>query len=171
MTRLVDFQRCIYCCYLIFTPQPEPAVRPEDVEKTRTPYGTSRQIGSAFYTLSSYLSHSCVPSARPSFGSGTAELHLIANRDLKKGDELSVAFVNVVQHADESPVECRRRRRVELARGWRFACQCSRCDEESKAMTVEEKNAQAGETEQKDESKVEASMSRYEDEGEGDNVE
>ena len=53
--------------------------RPEDVEKTRTPYGTQRQIGSALYTLSSYLTHSCDPSARVSFASGTTELHLVAN--------------------------------------------------------------------------------------------
>ncbi|KAK0444435.1 hypothetical protein EV421DRAFT_396698 [Armillaria borealis] len=39
-----------------------------------------RQIGfgSAFYTLSSYLTHSCRPSARPSFSSGTAQIHIIA---------------------------------------------------------------------------------------------
>ncbi|RDB20101.1 Mitochondrial import receptor subunit tom20 [Hypsizygus marmoreus] len=151
--------------------KPESEGRPEDVEKSRTPYGTSRQIGSALYTLSSYLSHSCAPSARPSFSSGTAEISVIANRDLKKGDELSIAYVDVTQHPDESVVECRQRRRKELARGWRFACGCSRCEEEAKAMSTEEKVANAGEAEQKDESKVEASLSRYEDAEESGNVE
>jgi len=141
--------------------KPIPTDRPEDVEKSRTPYGTQRQVGSAIYTLSSYLTHSCDPSARPSFSSGTSQLHLVANRDLKKGDELSVAFVDVKQHADESITECRRRRRTELARGWRFACPCHRCAEEAKELSVEEKK---GEAEQKDESKVEAPMSRYEGE-------
>ncbi|KAF8076722.1 MAS20-domain-containing protein [Lyophyllum atratum] len=145
--------------------KPEPTVRPEDVEKTRTPYGTSRQIGSAFYTLSSYLSHSCTPSARPSFSAGTAELHLVANRDLQKGDELTVAFVDTTQHPDETVMECRRRRRVELARGWRFACGCARCEEEGMELTAEEQKAQAGE--EKDGSKVEVTMSRFEGEEEG----
>lgn len=82
-----------------------------------------------------------------------------------------MAFVDIIQHADESATECRRRRRVELVRGWRFACGCSRCEEEGKAMTVEEKDAQASETEQKDESMVEASLSRYEGAEESDNIE
>lgn len=112
--------------------KPAPTQRPEDVEKTRTPYGTSRQIGSAFYTLSSYLTHSCRPSARPSFSSGTAQIHIIADQDLKQGDEVTVAFVDVTQHEGESDVECKRRRRIELARGWKFACTCQRCNEEAK---------------------------------------
>ncbi|GLB34124.1 putative MAS20 protein import receptor [Lyophyllum shimeji] len=149
--------------------KPEPTARPEDVEKTRTPYGTARQIGSAFYTLSSYLSHSCTPSARPSFSAGTTELHLIANRDLKKGDELTVAYVDVAQHEDESVVECRRRRRIELARGWRFACGCERCEEEGKELSADEQKAQAAE--EKDGSKVEVTMARYESEEQANNVE
>lgn len=35
--------------------QPEPKVRPEDVEKTRTPYGTQRQIGRGLYPVSAYV--------------------------------------------------------------------------------------------------------------------
>ncbi|KAF9037821.1 MAS20-domain-containing protein [Hymenopellis radicata] len=124
--------------------KPPSSERPEDQERTRTPYGTSRQIGSAFYTLSSYLTHSCEPSARPSFSGGTSELHLIANQDLKAGDELTVAFVDVVQHEGESVEDCRRRRRMELARGWRFACDCARCAREAEGQV--------------DESKVEASV-------------
>ncbi|KAG6841832.1 hypothetical protein C0991_006239 [Blastosporella zonata] len=133
--------------------KPQPTARTEDVEKTRTPYGTSRQIGSAFYTLSSYLPHSCAPNARPSFSEGTSELHLIANRDLKAGDELSVAYVDVTQKDGESAIECRRRRRFELARGWRFPCPCDRCLQESKELSTEEKVADA--KEEKDGSKVE----------------
>ncbi|KAF9464812.1 hypothetical protein BDZ94DRAFT_1281731 [Collybia nuda] len=148
--------------------KPEPAVRPEDVEKSRTPYGTARQIGSALYTVSSYLTHSCIPSARPSFASGTSNLHLVANHDIKQGDVLTVAFVDVTQHTDEPVIECRRRRRTELARGWRFACSCDRCKEEEKTMSVEEKKA---DTDVQDGSKIEASMSRYEEGTENDNVE
>ncbi|PPR02662.1 hypothetical protein CVT24_002145 [Panaeolus cyanescens] len=140
--------------------KPAPTQRPEDVEKTRTPYGTQRQIGSALYTVSSYLTHSCQPSARPSFSSGTAEMSIVANKDLKKGDVLTIAYVDVTQHPEESVIDCRRRRRIELARGWRFACTCERCIEEANAMTSEEKQANP-EEQTKDESKVEETVKKY----------
>ena len=41
---------------LNFPLQPVPNDRPEDIERTRTPFGTSRQIGTAFYYVSSYVS-------------------------------------------------------------------------------------------------------------------
>ena len=103
--------------------------------------------------------HSCQPSARPSFSSGTSEISIIANKDLKKGDVLTVAFVDVTQHPGESVVECRRRRRFELARGWRFACTCERCAEEAKSLSAEEKGS-ASEV-FKDESRVEDSVKNY----------
>ncbi|KDR84067.1 hypothetical protein GALMADRAFT_695672 [Galerina marginata CBS 339.88] len=139
--------------------RPTPAARPEELEKTRTPYGTNRQVGSALYTVSSYLTHSCKPSARPSFSSGTSEISIIANHDLKKGDVLTVAFVDVTQHPGETTMEARRRRRFELARGWRFSCACERCEEEAQSLSSEEK-ASATE-QQKDESKVEDSVKNY----------
>ena len=43
-----------------------------------------------------------------------------------------MAYVNVTRQPEESPEEARRRRRYELARGWKFACQCSRCLESGK---------------------------------------
>ncbi|KAH7876410.1 uncharacterized protein C8R40DRAFT_1068726 [Lentinula edodes] len=130
--------------------------RPEDIERTRTAVGTSRQIGSAVYTVSSYLTHSCEPTARPSFDAGTSQLHLIATRDLKAGEELTVAYVDVTQHEGESVVDCRRRRRMELARGWKFACPCERCEKEAKELGV------ISEDKIKDQSKVEKSMERFE---------
>ncbi|KAF8138309.1 hypothetical protein EV363DRAFT_1393768 [Boletus edulis] len=110
--------------------KPASTARPEDMEKTRTPYGTQKQVGAGFYFLSSYLSHSCDPSARPFFD-GTSELRLIATRALKAGDQVTVAYVDVSQRDDESVQDCRRRRRMELARGWTFACTCSRCASEA----------------------------------------
>ncbi|TFY82537.1 hypothetical protein EWM64_g1472 [Hericium alpestre] len=79
--------------------------RPEEQERTRTPYGTARQIGTALYVVSSYAQHSCDPSARPSFEQGTSELHLIATRDLKAGDEITVAYVDITQHEGETAEE------------------------------------------------------------------
>jgi import receptor subunit TOM20 len=159
--------------------QPSPTESPENVEKTRTPYGTSRQIGSAFYLVSSYvctrnppsvnslltlpfkISHSCAPTARPSFSDGTSELHLIANCDLKKGDEITVAYVDVSQGANESPEEARKRRREELNRGWRFTCSCSRCTLEEVGKSEGADNDDS--SSQRDESKVEDVVTRIED--------
>ena len=47
-----------------------------------------------------------------------------------------MAFVDITRKADESPEECRRRRRYELARGWKFACRCTRCMENSEPETI-----------------------------------
>ncbi|EPQ59005.1 MAS20-domain-containing protein [Gloeophyllum trabeum ATCC 11539] len=139
--------------------KPAPTDRPEDQERARTPYGTSRQIGCGLYAVSSYINHSCDPNARPSFGSGTAELTLIANRDIKEGEEITIAYVDVSQHPGETPVEARRRRRIELARGWRFACTCPKCMSEG-AMEANERDSDV--PDQKDESKVEAVVQRLE---------
>jgi len=170
--------------------KPQPTQRPEDIEKSRTSNGTQRQIGTAMYTVSSYLTHSCTPNTRVSFPSGTAQLCLTAERDLKKGDELTIAFVDVTQHESETALECRRRRRIEIARGWRFACSCSRCEEELPASgpgatdsvgsgsgmgsgpgsvgageesTTGKKREEDVSPDLKDESKVDVSLSRFEE--------
>ncbi|KAF7294333.1 SET domain-containing protein [Mycena chlorophos] len=111
--------------------RPASSLRPEDSELTRTPLGTARQVGTAIYSISSHLPHSCEPNARPVFSSGTTELEIVASKDLQKGDQLSIAYVEVGQRPDESEKDCRLRRRKELARGWKFACQCPRCAAEA----------------------------------------
>ncbi|KAJ3488799.1 hypothetical protein NLI96_g2584 [Meripilus lineatus] len=110
--------------------KPKTSERPEDQERTRTPYGTSRQVGSGFYAVSSYIGHSCSPSATPSFPSGTSEIAIVAARDLKEGDELTISYVDCNVNEGETSEEATRRRRYELARGWRFKCECSRCASE-----------------------------------------
>jgi import receptor subunit TOM20 len=106
------------------------------------------------------LTHSCAPSARPSFRDGTARLSLVANRALRAGDELTIAFVDVSQHAEESAVDARRRRRAELARGWRFPCMCAKCVADGAPApgaddTLTAESGVADEAEITDESKVE----------------
>ena len=123
------------------------------------------------FIFSRKAAHSCAPSARPSFSSGTTELHLIANRNLKKGEVLTIAYVDVTQHAGETVADCRRRRRVELSQGWRFPCACPRCEEEGNGLTPEELKMNAGEVCEKDESKLEPSMSRLGSSADHDNVE
>lgn len=73
------------------------------------------------------------------------------------------------QREGETVIECRRRRRIELARGWRFACPCQRCVEEGKNLSGEEKLVDA--TLERDGSKVDAVVSRYEGEAENNNIE
>lgn len=75
---------------------------------------------------------------------------------MKKGEELTVAYVDVTQYPNESMLECRRRRRFELARGWKFACACERCKEEEKELSEENRAAEA-QAEVKDGSKLEGS--------------
>ncbi|KAI5124957.1 hypothetical protein M0805_007384 [Coniferiporia weirii] len=111
--------------------------KPDSSERTRTPYGTAKQIGSGLYLISSYLAHSCIPSVRPSFISGTSELHLIATRDIEEGEELTMAYVDVAQHPGETPVEARTRRRAELLHGWKFSCACEKCIKEKETIEVD----------------------------------
>ena len=85
-------------------------------------------------------------------------MSIIASRDLKRGDELTIAFVDVNQHPNETVLDCRRRRRVELARGWGFACGCERCTEETKSMTLLE---DLSEEQQKDQSRVEDVVTKF----------
>lgn len=84
---------------------------------------------------------------------------LIATSELKAGDELTIAYVDVTQREGESATECRRRRRMELARGWRFACPCSRCTEEAAAGESAEGESEG---EPKDESRVSEVVMRVE---------
>ncbi|EJU06132.1 hypothetical protein DACRYDRAFT_103080 [Dacryopinax primogenitus] len=104
----------------------DPKGRVETWEWSRTPVGTERQIGSALYRVSSYLTHSCSPSVRLCF-KGTNELHLIANRAISKGEHLTMSYTSIEAKNGEAPEVARRQRRIRLARGWRFACECEAC--------------------------------------------
>ena len=71
-----------------------------------------------------------------------------------------MSYVDTTQHEDETPEEARRRRRYELARGWRFKCECERC-----LADVPEagEGSEAGDVSvEKDESKTEAAVDRVE---------
>lgn len=119
------------------TTKPQPTGAPETYERTRAPHGTAHQIGSAFYRVSSYINHSCAPSARPAFH-GTSELHLIAARDIKEGEEITVSYVDTKKRSkDKNLFDARKHRRMELARGWGFACDCSRCTEELTTLHID----------------------------------
>ncbi|KAI0005042.1 MAS20-domain-containing protein [Russula compacta] len=140
--------------------KPPPKERPEGVELMRTPNGTAHQVGAGFFAVSSYISHSCDPCARPSFESANSEMRLVVTRDIKVGDEITVSYVDASVHEDEDVIQARYRRRKELARGWRFACQCDRCVREAPSPSA------AGEKELQltDESKVEPIVSQVDQE-------
>ncbi|KAI9069255.1 MAS20-domain-containing protein [Trametes sanguinea] len=144
--------------------RPVPDARPEDLERTRTPHGTARQLGSGIYLVSSYLAHSCDPNTTPTFPKGTNELHLVATKPIKKGDELTMAWVDVAPREDVDAGLARRQRRIELARGWRFKCECARCLQET--MDEMEKEADLAGV-KGDESKVESFMRHEKAPGEG----
>ena len=87
-------------------------------------------------------------------------MHLVATRDIKAGDEITVSYVDASVHIDENVVQARYRRRKELARGWRFACQCDRCASEAPLPSAEEKEIEL----KNDESKVERIVSQVDQE-------
>ena len=77
------------------------------------------------------MPHSCDPNADVMFSEGTSILYLVAKKDIKTGEELSIAYVDVTQHEAESVQVARLRRRQALASGWAIVCTCKRCVEEA----------------------------------------
>ena len=71
-----------------------------------------------------------------------------------------MAWVDVTQHEGETAEEARRRRRYELARGWRFKCECSKCLAEEGELADKETEETLGVD--SDESKVEGTVERLE---------
>ncbi|KAJ1309036.1 hypothetical protein OPQ81_004717 [Rhizoctonia solani] len=134
--------------------KPPATVRTEDIERTRTPHGTQRQIGSAFYRVSSYLAHSCAPNVAPSFHTGTSDLHLVANEDILAGTELTMAPGGGVDKSSRG--------------GWRFKCECPRCLKEVEEGILEEDkktqedHAAEDNLELGPEAKLEEAVRRYE---------
>ncbi|KAF8709445.1 MAS20 protein import receptor, partial [Rhizoctonia solani] len=114
------------------------------------------------------LAHSCAPNVAPSFHTGTSDLHLVANENIPSGTELTMAYVDVNQGPTETRLEARRRRRQELARGWRFACECSKCLKEVEEGILEEDKKAEGDAAVKEdlelgsEAKLEDAVRRYE---------
>ncbi len=75
------------------------------------------ETGIGLYALASLLNHSCVPSAHTYFIGDAIAVR--ANRDIKKGEEITTAYITVPSY-DE--------RRFRLMRSWRFHCTCELCE-------------------------------------------
>lgn len=82
------------------------------------------------YTLHSHLNHSCAPNVSVRhFDQRTAlsRITVVAKRDIEKGDELLITYVN--------PEGSLKTRQIELE-SWGFGtCNCPRCVEETKNPT------------------------------------
>jgi import receptor subunit TOM20 len=80
----------------------------------------------------------------------------VADKDIKAGDEITVAYVDVDQREGESAIDCRQRRRIELAQGWKLTCQCARCTNDGPLTLLE-----GAELPKVDESKLEEPVARH----------
>ncbi|KAJ1649747.1 mitochondrial import receptor subunit tom20 [Dispira simplex] len=84
--------------------------------------GTTDLVGAGIYLVSSYIAHSCEPNVVPTFPEGNNRLSLKATRPIKKGEQITMAYVNV----GDRPTEVRQQ---ELYQKYRFTCTCPRCTE------------------------------------------
>ena len=76
------------------------------------------------YVLQSNFNHSCLPNCAARFGP-TAELTMIAKRDVRAGDELTITYLSDLHLALETYQQ--RRERLSF---YFFECKCERCTKE-----------------------------------------
>ena len=74
----------------------------------------------ALYALASMINHDCTPNSRVSFDS-KRRLHLLAKRDIARGEEISVTYCN--------PLSGTPARQEMLRRSRFFICRCKRCND------------------------------------------
>ncbi len=83
---------------------------------------SEKHDGRGLYALPSLLNHSCLPSAfRTHLGDAVV---VRAGRDMKKGEEVTVGYIDPSVPYDE--------RRFRLMRSWQFKCTCMLCEADSK---------------------------------------
>ncbi|KAI0063076.1 SET domain-containing protein [Artomyces pyxidatus] len=70
---------------------------------------------------SSRFNHSCTPNAHFSWNPNTFASEVRANRPIKKGEEVTIAYTNIYQPYDE--------RQRSLKTSWRFSCACVVCSQ------------------------------------------
>lgn len=77
----------------------------------------TRSWSCGLWMIPSFMNHSCTPSVS-TLVIGKAML-VVAARDLKPGNELTVAYFDIFRPLKE--------RRISMRRSWNFVCTCSRC--------------------------------------------
>ena len=91
---------------------------------------TLRGNGVGLYLVSSTLNHDCLPNVKISFNQSSdgGKIQLVAARDIKKNEELTIKYVNVKQ--------AERERNIQLHCLYAFKCDCTICKME-KGLTDE----------------------------------
>ncbi|CAG9464172.1 unnamed protein product [Pedinophyceae sp. YPF-701] len=76
--------------------------------------------GTGFFPLQSLLNHSCDPAllVAMDYDGGSSSVTLLARRDIRAGEELTISYVDTALPTDE---------RGELLRDYGFTCTCPRC--------------------------------------------
>lgn len=67
----------------------------------------------------SRFNHSCVPNCEQSWNEDLQEVHIFASRDVRKGEELQIYYVDVRKSSED--------RTSELLDKYRFCCDCPAC--------------------------------------------
>ncbi|KNE71666.1 hypothetical protein AMAG_20465 [Allomyces macrogynus ATCC 38327] len=105
------------------------------LEPERSASAAAASTAAALYPVSAYLTHSCAPNVEATFPRKSRTLALVAKTPVRAGDVLMTAFVDLaLPYAD---------RKAALAAGWRYTCECVRC--EAEAPKEEEEEAKADE--------------------------
>ena len=86
-------------------------------------------VSSGFFPEQTLLNHSCRPNCLNCFRG--LEVLLVANRDIKRGEELTINYIDVIKPVWE--------RRAMLEEKSHFVCACERCLEEESAEMDEDK--------------------------------
>mmetsp|Transcript_5937 Transcript_5937/g.7757 ORF Transcript_5937/g.7757 Transcript_5937/m.7757 type:complete len:462 (+) Transcript_5937:503-1888(+) len=93
--------------------------------------GEHCQIGGAVFAVASRLNHSCIPNLQHSWDDVNEIELFFAARDIAKGEELTIAYVD--------PVRKREERQCDLLNLYSFKCNCEACEmseEEQRASDV-----------------------------------
>ena len=83
----------------------------------------------ALFSLTARINHSCDPCAELRGGEFIdCHVDLIAKRDICKGEEISISYINVGKTAGRAATN-RNKRRRELKARYLFDCDCNKCME------------------------------------------
>lgn len=109
---------------------------PEKPEELPAPQGDpNRGLGTAVFLATSFINHHCEPNLDVSFSLGpTIRLH--ATRDIKKGEELTISYIDLNLPVTE--------RKTKLATGYGFLCSgCDACEDFDHAQLFENSSSTA----------------------------
>ena len=83
----------------------------------------------ALFTLTARINHSCDPCAELRGGEFIdCHVDLIAKRDIRRGEEISISYINLGRTAGRAATD-RSKRRRELKARYLFDCDCAKCIE------------------------------------------